>query len=86
MAVILASCGSKDGYETSDSGLQYKYITKSTSGQQPEERQVVTLNLSMKVGDSVLLEASAMPVQKIQQSWNVKGGIEEVFCLCYLRR
>jgi FKBP-type peptidyl-prolyl cis-trans isomerase len=81
LAVIMASCGPKDGFETSDSGLQYKFINQNASGQQPEEGQVVTLNLSLRAGDSVLLEASEMAVQKIQQTWNVKGGIEEAFAM-----
>lgn len=81
LAVILASCGPKDGFETTDSGLQYKFLNKNASGQQPEERQVVTLNLSLKSGDSLLMEASDMPVQKIQQTWSVKGGIEEAFSM-----
>lgn len=81
LAVIIASCGQKDEFETTDSGLQYKFINKNTSGQQPEEGQVVTLNLSLQAGDSLLMEASDMPIQKIQQTWNVKGGIEEAFAM-----
>ena len=81
LTAILAGCGPKDGFETSDSGLQYKFVTKNSTGQQPSEGQVVTLNLSMQTDDSVLMEASGMPVQKIQQTWSVKGGLEEAFAM-----
>ncbi len=79
--VILASCGNQDGFETSDSGLQYKIVTKGSSGVQPTEGQVVTLNLAMSSGDSIIMEASEMPLQKVEQMWNVKGGIEEAFAM-----
>jgi FKBP-type peptidyl-prolyl cis-trans isomerase len=78
---MLAGCGSNDGFQTSDSGLQYKFITQSESGAEPAEGQVVTLNLSMVKGDSVIMEASNMPVQKVEQMWNIKGGVEEAFAM-----
>jgi len=81
VAAIMAGCGSKDGFETSDSGLQYKFVTQGESGEQPAEGQVVTLNLSMIKGDSVIMEASSMPIQKIEQMWSIKGGIEEAFAM-----
>lgn len=78
---IMASCGNQDGFETSDSGLQYKFVNKGDAGEQPAEGQVVTLNLSLINGDSVIMEASGMPLQKVEQMWNVKGGIEEAFSM-----
>ena len=79
--VVLAGCGSKDGFETSDSGLQYKFVTQGESGVQPEEGQIVTLNLTMVSGDSIIMEATNLPLQKVEQMWNVKGGIEEAFAM-----
>jgi FKBP-type peptidyl-prolyl cis-trans isomerase len=81
MAIVMVGCGPKEGFETSDSGLQYKFINQNASGQQPEEGQVVTLNLSLQAGDSVLIEGTDMAVQKTQQTWDVKGGIEEAFSM-----
>ena len=81
VVAILAGCGSKDGFETSESGLQYKFISQNESGEQPSEGQVVTLNLLMTSGDSVIMEATNMPLQKVEQMWSVKGGIEEAFAM-----
>jgi FKBP-type peptidyl-prolyl cis-trans isomerase len=80
--MIVAGCGNKDGFETTESGLQYRFINKGTSGVKPQEGQVVTLNLSMvSEGDSLLMEGANMPIQKVEQMWSVKGGIEEAFAM-----
>lgn len=78
---MLAGCGSNDGFKTSDSGLQYKFVTQTESGELPTEGQVVTLNLSIVKDDSVIMEGTGMPIQKVEQMWNVKGGIEEAFAM-----
>lgn len=82
VTMFVIGCGNKDGFKTTDSGLQYQFVSKGTSGVQPEEGQVVTLNLSMiSQGDSMLMEAANMPIQKVEQMWGVKGGIEEAFSM-----
>lgn len=82
ITMLAASCSKQEGFQTTESGLEYKFVSKGTSGLQPEEGQVVTLNLSMiSTGDSVLMEASNMPIQKVEQMWNMKGGIEEAFAM-----
>jgi FKBP-type peptidyl-prolyl cis-trans isomerase len=82
VALVAASCGKQDGFKTTESGLEYKFISKGTSGNQPEEGQIISLNLSMiSDGDSILMEASNMPIQKVEQMWNIKGGIEEAFAM-----
>lgn len=82
VALMFTACGKKEGFEVTDSGLQYQFVSKGESGLQPEEGQVVTLNLSMvSAGDSVLMEASNMPIQKVAEMWNMKGGIEEAFAM-----
>jgi len=82
LVLLVAACGKKDEFQTSDSGLQYKFVNESESGVQPAEGQVVTLNLSLiDKNDSVLMEASGMPIQKVEQMWSVKGGIEEAFSM-----
>ena len=82
VALVAASCGKQDGFKTTESGLEYKFISIGTSGNQPEEGQIITLNLSMiSDGDSILMEASNMPIQKVEQMWNIKGGIEEAFAM-----
>ena len=82
LVMVAAGCGSKEEFQTTESGLQFKYVSQSNSGVVPEEGQVVTLNLTLtNERDSVILEASDMPIQKIEQMWNVKGGIEEAFSL-----
>jgi FKBP-type peptidyl-prolyl cis-trans isomerase len=82
VALVAASCGQQDGFKITESGLEYKFVSKGTSGNQPEEGQIITLNLSMiSDGDSILMEASNMPIQKVEQMWNIKGGIEEAFAM-----
>ncbi|GJM28638.1 MAG: hypothetical protein DHS20C17_12730 [Cyclobacteriaceae bacterium] len=82
VTLVLVSCGTKGGFETAESGLQYQFINKGSSGVQPEEGQVITLNLSMtSKDDSLIMEASAMPIQKQEQMWSIKGGIEEAFSM-----
>ena len=80
--MLVAGCNQPEKFQTTESGLEYKFVSKGTSGIQPEEGQVVTLNLSMiSSTDSVLMEASNMPIQKVEQMWNMKGGIEEAFAM-----
>ena len=82
IVMIVAGCGNSDGFETTESGLQYRFISKGESGQKPEEGQVVTLNLSMvSAGDSILMQGTKMPLQKVEEMWSVKGGIEEAFSM-----
>lgn len=82
VAIFMVSCGKSGGFETSESGLQYQFISKGSSGVQPQEGQIVTLNLSMtNKDDSVIMEASGMPIQKVEQMWSIKGGIEEAFSM-----
>ncbi len=80
--LMVSSCGEQDGFKTTDSGLEYQFVSKGTSGNQPVEGQIVTLNLSMvSEGDSILMQASNMPIQKVEQMWSLKGGIEEAFSM-----
>lgn len=80
--LMVTSCGEQDGFKTTDSGLEYQFVSKGKSGNQPEEGQVVTLNLTMiSEGDSILMQASNMPIQKVEQMWSLKGGIEEAFSM-----
>ncbi len=80
--LTITSCGQQDGFKTTDSGLKYQFVSKGMSGNQPEEGQVVTLNLTMvSEGDSILMQASKMPIQKVEQMWSLKGGIEEAFSM-----
>ena len=82
VGILATGCGKSDGFETSESGLQYRFISKGESGVQPEEGQVVTLNLSMvSTGDSLLMQGTKMPLQKVEEMWSVKGGIEEAFSM-----
>ena len=82
IATVVVGCSETDGFQTTDSGLQYKYVSKGTTGVKPEEGEVVTLNLSMiSAGDSILMEGSNMPIQKVEQMWSIKGGIEEAFSM-----
>jgi len=82
VALMFTACEKKSGFEVSESGLQYQFVSKGESGLQPEEGQVITLNLSMvSAGDSLLMEASNMPIQKVAEMWNMKGGIEEAFAM-----
>ncbi len=82
VTLLVTSCGKQVEFETTDSGLEYKFVSKGDSGNQPEEGQIVTLNLSMvSAGDSILLEATNMPIQRVEQMWNLKGGIEEAFAM-----
>lgn len=50
--VGLAACGqqNEEGFETTDSGLQYKYI-KEGNGEKPETGKVVAINMSWKTAD-----------------------------------
>lgn len=80
--LMVSSCGEQDGFKTTDSGLEYQFVSKGTSGNQPEEGQIITLNLSMvNEEDSILMQASNMPIQKVEQMWSIKGGIEEAFSM-----
>ncbi len=80
--LMVSSCGEQDGFKTTDSGLEYQFVSKGTSGNQPEEGQIITLNLSMvSEEDSILMQASNMPIQKVEQMWSIKGGIEEAFSM-----
>lgn len=80
--LMVSSCGEQDGFKTTDSGLEYQFVSKGTSGNQPEEGQIITLNLSMvSEEDSILMQASNMPIQKVEQLWSIKGGIEEAFSM-----
>ena len=82
VTLMATSCGKQEGFETTDSGLEYQFVSKGVSGNQPEEGQVVTLNLSMiSEGDSILMQASNMPIQRVEQMWSLKGGIEEAFSM-----
>lgn len=80
--LMVSSCGEQDGFKTTDSGLEYQFVSKGTSGNQPEEGQIITLNLSMvNEEDSILMQVSNMPIQKVKQMWSIKGGIEEAFSM-----
>ncbi len=80
--LMVSSCGEQDGFKTTDSGLEYQFVSKGISGNQPEEGQIITLNLSMvSEEDSILMQASNMPIQKVEQMWSIKGGIEEAFSM-----
>lgn len=59
----IVSCGNNKypGYETTDSGLNIKYIVKGAESEKPVISSVVTLNLSYRLEDSVLFESSKIP-------------------------
>ncbi len=50
--VGLTACGqqSEDGFETTDSGLQYKYI-KEGSGEKPDTGKIIAINMQWKTAD-----------------------------------
>lgn len=82
--MLLASCGQQNGgeYESTDSGLQYKYINRG-EGEKAEPGKILSINMSYKTeDDSVLFNTAERggPVP-IQIDTNAAGMIYEGFAM-----
>lgn len=82
--VVLTACNQQNegGYESTDSGLQYKYITQG-EGDKAENGKILTINMSYKTeDDSVLFNTSEQggPVP-IQIDSSATGLIYEGFAM-----
>ena len=84
--IITQACQKEGDFETTDSGLKYRYLSTSEDGQTPQDGEIIVLNLRMvNASDSVLVDATEMPLQKNEAVWNqAPGGIEEAFSLLSL--
>ena len=83
---ILSACQNSDKMQTSESGLQYQYVTQSSDGATPNDGEILILNMTLKTSsDSTILEAMEMPLQKSDEIWSkTAGGIEEGFSMLSL--
>ncbi len=83
MLLALVACQESSDYEQTESGLKYRFVTQNEDGVQPQNGDILSLDLTM-VGpnDSILMQAQDMPLQKNDEVWNqTPGGIEEAFSL-----
>lgn len=80
---ISQGCQKSDGFETTESGLQYRFVKKADSAVQPQDGEILTLDLIMiNATDSVLMDVQDLPIQKNLEVWSeMAGGIEEAFSL-----
>ena len=73
----------QSGYKTSDSGIQYKFLTKG-EGAEPVNNEFVYINVSFKDDqDSTIFARNDVPLQKDSILWNShNGALEELLNLC----
>lgn len=82
-ALTFSACNNEDKFETTDSGLEYKYIEKG-EGETPEKGQILTLNMTYKdANDSVWFDSkkqgSPIPIQYNDSLPPDAGAIDEGF-------
>lgn len=81
--IFLSSCGSKDGFKTTDTGLKYIMHTK-IEGKKPVNGDILTLNMIYKTEtDSILFNTftKEKPVKTPLTEPTFKGSLEEGFAM-----
>lgn len=81
--LLMQACGSEASYETTESGVQYRFITDA-GGETPQDGEVLTLNMRyVDAEDSVLFDSNdqgaPVPIQYNDTLWRNSGSIEEGF-------
>ena len=84
LGTLLTACDGGGDYQTTDSGIKYKYISKG-GGEEAKPGEVMILNMVYKDGkDTVLFstldQGDPMPMP-VDSTWKDDGSIYEVFRL-----
>ncbi len=59
-ALMFAACSKYPGYDKSDTGLYYKFFTENENAKKPEIGDVVTIEMTYKLKDSVIFTSKDM--------------------------
>ena len=85
LAIMLSSCkrSKYKGFDKTDSGIYYKFQVKKDGARKPKLKEMLTINLSIKIGDSIWIDSKKaksefiIPFSKSEY----KGDINECFSL-----
>ena len=80
--LMASSCTAQNnGFQSTPDGLEYKYITKGDGTISPKVGDFAVMNLTFKIGDSLLINTLAMnegkPVTQQVQASRMKGDLME---------
>ena len=83
IVLFFTSCGDKrlKGYEKTDTGLHYKYITQNPEGKQPKIDDYIYLTISFSSTNDSLLPLENQPAEFFLTEPLFKGSIVEAYAM-----
>lgn len=84
----LISCGKKNPWETHESGLQYRFITRSELGSAVKDDDVLVLKMKYRTEqDSILFDTKEIPGpyrMQFKKPSHLGGSVEDAFSLLHV--